>query len=755
VSESGGGYTWLENSHEFRITPWYNEPVGDRSGQALYVRDDDSGESWSPTPAPRRGQGTYEVRHGLGYSIFEHEAGELATELTVYVAIDAPVRFQVLRLRNNSRRVRRVSVLGCFELVLGEQRGKSHLHVATEIDPRTGALTARNSFHPDMPERSVFLDVQAQHRSYSGDRSEFIGPGRDLANPIALGHLALSGRSGGGLDPCFSFMSSIELVPGEQHELVILLGAARDADDMTTLLRRFRGPGGARGALEEVWERWKRTTGAVQVATPDPAFDVLVNNWMIYQILSARVWARTGYYQSGGAYGFRDQLQDVMALVHAEPGVARRHLLEASRHQFREGDVQHWWHPPSGRGVRTRFSDDLLWLPLAVARYVEVTGDRSVLDEVSPFLEGRPVGHDEEAYYDLPQPSGESAPLYVHCVRALHRAMRMGAHGLPLMGCGDWNDGMNLVGIGGKGESVWLGFFLHDVLRRFEPLATARQDTGTASLCQAEMRQLRKALEDQAWDGDWYLRAWFDDGRPLGSRTNAECSIDALPQSWAVLSGAGDRARCLKAMDSVDSRLVRRQEGLVALFDPPFDQSDLEPGYIKGYAPGVRENGGQYTHAAVWTAMAFAAIGDRKRAWEIFDLLNPVRHGDSEGAIARYRVEPYVIAADVYGVAPATGRGGWTWYTGSAGWFYRLAVESLLGLERIDDRLHLNPVIRPGWRSYRLTYRCGEASYVVTVEGDGARVAEMLHDGQPVSEGSLTLEDDGRTHQITVRMGGG
>ncbi len=751
VTESGGGYTWLENSHEFRLTPWYNEPVTDRSGQALYVRDDDSGESWSPTPAPRRGAGTYEVRHGFGYTIFEHEAAELATELSVYVASDAPVCFQVLRLRNASRRSRRVTLLGCFELVLGEHRDRTQLHVVTGYDAGVGTLTARNSFHPDMSERIAFLEVSAPRRTYSADRAEFIGVGRDLADPAALTQSILSGRTGGGLDPCFSFMAPFELEPGGHCEVVVMLGAARDHEDLVALVRRFRGAAAARQALEGVWSMWNRTTGTVQVATPDPSFDVMMNGWLVYQTLSARVWGRTGYYQSGGAYGFRDQLQDVMALVHAEPAVARQHLLLAARHQFREGDVQHWWHPPSGRGVRTRFSDDLLWLPLAVARYVEVTADTGVLAERCRFLDGRSVAHDEEAYYDLPLLADEEATLYVHCVRAIQRAGRVGVHGLPLMGCGDWNDGMNLVGNGGAGESVWLGWFLCDVLTRFLPLARLREDAPTVALCEKNLLQLRQALEREAWDGDWYLRAWFDDGRPLGSRSSPECSIDALPQSWAVLSGVGDPARCRTAMAAVGQRLVRPASGLVALFDPPFDQSDLEPGYIKGYPPGVRENGGQYTHAAVWTAMAYAALGDRGKAWEVLDLINPVHHGDNPARMARYRVEPYVLAADVYGVAPLVGRGGWSWYTGAAGWCYRLGLESLLGVERVGTNLRITPRPRPGWTSYQVTYRHGTAAYIITVEGDGAEFATSV-DGAALADGLVPLHDDGQEHQVAVQL---
>lgn len=753
VSESGGAYTWFENAHEFRLTPWYNDPVSDTSGEALYVRDDETGRFFSPTPLPARGLAPYTTRHGFGYSVFEYAEGGISVETWMYVSVEAPVKFIVVKLRNTSGRIRRMSVTGYFEWVLGELRSRMAPFVVTETDPRTGALVARNAYNSEFADRVAFVDASETSRTMTGDRVEFIGRNGSLANPAAMARTRLSGKVGAGLDPCAAVQCPVELADGEEKEIVFTIGAARGLDEARRLIQRFRGPSAARRELEAVWGYWNRTLGTVYVESPDPAVNVLVNGWLVYQVLACRYWARSGYYQSGGAYGFRDQLQDTMALLHCEPRLLREHLLRSASRQFREGDVQHWWHPPQGRGVRTHFSDDYLWLPLATVRYVLGTGDTGVLDEKVHFLEGRPVKPDEEAYYDLPARSDEIATLYEHCLRAIkHRLKSYGEHGLPTIGCGDWNDGMNLVGEHGRGESVWLGFFFYEVLLGFATLARHRKDETTAELCWSEADKLRLNIEQHAWDGEWYLRAYFDNGEPLGSARNPECQIDSLPQSWAVLSDAGDKARREKAMRAVDRRLVRRDARLIQLFDPPFDKSHLNPGYIKGYVPGVRENGGQYTHAAIWTIMAFATLGDRDKAWELFNLINPVHHGSSAGGIARYKVEPYVVAADVYAVPPHTGRGGWTWYTGSAGWMYRLILESLLGLRLLVDKLVFNPRIPAEWKQYRLHYRFRETHYRITFHNpsNGRKVVRVMVDGMEQPDLAIHLVDDRRDHLAEV-----
>jgi cellobiose phosphorylase len=765
VSESGSAYTWVENAHEFRLSTWHNDPLSDSSGEALYIRDEDTGEFWSPTPLPARGRSGYVCRHGFGYSVFEHDQAGISSEMSTYVAMDAPVKFWVVKLRNHSRRSRQLSLTGYWELVLGEWRHANMMHVMTETDPHSGALLARNAYGRDWANRVVFAQVSERERRVTGNRTEFIGRNGSLASPAAMGRKRLSNRAGAGLDPCAAIQTTIELAAGQEREVVFIFGAAVNSDEAQHLIQKFAGPVGARQALEGVWDYWNRTLGAVQVETPDPALDVLTNGWLVYQTLSCRLWGRSGYYQSGGAFGFRDQLQDTMALIHATPGLAREQLLLCASRQFLQGDVQHWWHPPNGQGVRTHFSDDYLWLPYATCRYVLATGDTGVLDEAVHFLDGRELTSGEEAYYDQPQRSTETASLYEHCVRAIKHGLRFGTHQLPLMGCGDWNDGMNLVGHDGKGESVWLAWFLYENLQLFAKLARAKDDAAVADLCLEQAALLSTNIEAHAWDGGWYRRAYFDDGTPLGSATNDECQIDSISQSWAVLSKGGDPQRARQALAALDQRLVQRDPQLIALLDPPFDQSDLEPGYIKGYVPGVRENGGQYTHAAIWATMALAQLGERERAWEYYAMLNPVHHGSQPQTIERYQVEPYVMCADIYATPPHTGRGGWTWYTGAAGWMYRLSLETLLGLHLEVDRLRIAPCIPDHWASYKIHYRYRETIYHIIIKrvaDDLQPMIRVILDGVVIDEGDVDragrpqgmvpLLDDRREHQVEVMV---
>jgi cellobiose phosphorylase len=743
VSESGGGYTWVGNAHEFRLTPWHNDPVSDPTGEAFYIRDEETGAFWSPTPLPVPGRSGYDCRHGFGYSAFEHTEDGIESELTIFVAMDAPVKLAVFKLKNQSNRPRRISITGYFELVLGEWRHANLMHVVTESDPEGGMVLARNAYGRAAGDRLVAVGVSGPSRTVTGSRTEFIGRNGSLAHPEAMRRAKLSGRTGAGMDPCAALQAYVDLGAGDDREVVFTLAAASDAGEARALNERFCTPSQARLALEGVWSHWNRTLGVVHVKTPDPALDILANGWLVYQTLSCRVWGRSGYYQSGGAYGFRDQLQDTMALVHAAPSLAREQLVRCAGRQFALGDVQHWWHPPAGYGVRTHFSDDFLWLPFAACHYVATTGDVGVLDLRVPFLEGRAVDPDEAAYYDQPQPSSKDATVYEHCVRAIEHGMRFGEHGLPLMGSGDWNDGMDRVGSKGKGESVWLAWFLYGNLRSFAELARKRDDVPFALSCDENAERLRRNIEAHSWDGAWYRRAYFDDGTPLGSAAGEECRIDAISQSWAVLSGGGDPARARSAMAAVDELLVVPEARLIKLLAPPFDTSPLEPGYIKGYGPGVRENGGQYTHAAIWTAMARAVMGDTGRAWELVAMLNPINHAADAAAAAVYMVEPYVMAGDIHASTLELGRGGWTWYTGASGWMYRLVVETLLGIHLEGESLRFDPHVPPGWESYEVHYRHGGSVYHITFKRGGSGP----------SGGSLQLVDDGREHDVEVELG--
>jgi cellobiose phosphorylase len=754
ISESGRAYTWAENSHEYRLTPWHNDPVTDSSGEAIYIRDEETGHFWSPAPLTDSISSLYICRHGFGYSIFEHNEGGIISELWIYVAIDASLKFSVLKIRNETGRPCKLSATSYVELVLGDMRHKFAPHINTSTDLSQSVIFAKNPYSPQFPNRVVFLQTDDNSCSMTCDRKEFIGRNGTLKNPAAMSQSKLSGKKGVALDPCAAIQVPFDLAPGQTREIIFRLGTGKDMEETNKIIGRFRGPEQASAGLQAVWRFWNQTLGSIQIETPDPSLNVLANGWLLYQTLACRFWARTGFYQSGGAFGFRDQLQDAMALVHSKPELLREHLLLCAGRQFLEGDVQHWWHPPLGNGVRTHCSDDYLWLPLATCRYVIATGDTGVLDELVPFLEGRLVKPEDDSYYDMPARSEEKESLYDHCKRAINYGLKFGDHGLPLIGTCDWNDGMNMVGNLGKGESVWLGFFLYDVVSQFKEIAHQRNDLNFAEVCNETASSMQTYIEKNAWDGEWYRRAYFDDGTPLGSSVNEECQIDSISQSWAVLSDAGNKDRSKTAMESLNKRLVRYDYSLVQLLDPPFDKSDLNPGYIKGYVPGVRENGGQYTHAAIWAAMAFAKMGDSRKAWDILKMINPVNHSSDAEETDVYRVEPYVIAADVYALSPYIGRGGWTWYTGSAGWMYRLIVESVLGLRLETDRLYIEPSVPSEWNSYKISYRFRETVYRINFMRQDGKQKDLtiLLDGNYIKDKYIHLVNDQKEHLAEVKI---
>jgi cyclic beta-1,2-glucan synthetase len=758
VSESGSGYTWSGNSRENQLTPWSNDPVSDPAGEAIFVRDDDSGESWGPTALPIRVEDSiYTARHGAGYSRFEHLHDGIALDLVQFVPLDDAVKVSVLTVGNRSGRSRRLSVTAYVEWVLGTSRGESSPRIVTSLEPETNAILARNPWNTEFGGRVAFLDLGGRQTAWTADRTEFLGRNGAPDRPAGLdrGH-RLTGATGAGIDPCAALQTSFELANGAQTQVLVLLGEAAGAPAAADLVRRWR-QADPEATLRDVASFWDDAQGTIQVRTPDRSMDILLNGWLIYQTLACRLWARTAFYQAGGAYGFRDQLQDVVALMVSKPALAREHLLRAAGRQFVEGDAQHWWHPPSGRGVRTRISDDRLWLPYVVARYISITGDTAVLDETVQYIEGPALRPDQTDAYFQPEPSRESASLFDHCVAAIERSLSVGIHGLPLIGSGDWNDGMNRVGFEGRGESVWLGWFLHTVLEAFAPIAHGRGRPPEAQRWRAQMGTLEQALEGVGWDGDWYRRAFFDDGTPLGSAANAECRIDSIAQSWSVLSGAADPVHAERAMAAVEEYLVRRGDGLVLLFTPPFDHSNVDPGYVKGYLPGIRENGGQYTHGAIWSALAFAALGDGDKAGELFSILNPINHASTRAGVQRYKVEPYVMAADVYSEPPHVGRGGWTWYTASSGWMYQAGVEWILGFRLRGTNLVLDPCIPRAWPKYEIDFRYHSARYEIVVEnpqGISRGVSSTELDGQALAGGAgIPLADDGATHHVRVILG--
>jgi cyclic beta-1,2-glucan synthetase len=761
VGESGLGFTWAGNSQANRLTPWHNDPVIDPQSEIIYLRDDDSGAIWTPTALPRREKDAYRARHGQGYTVFEHNSHALGQELTVFVPLDEhgngqPVKVCRLRMRNDSSRRRRVTLTWYLEWVLGPDREEEQIHIQTSRDGESGALLARQYWNGAARGHTAFAACSPKSASWSCDRGQVLGRDGSRSNPGGLDRARLDNRTGPGGDPCAAHQIKIVLDRGQTSEYIFLLGQTEETQGVRELVKRFESPESVEQALQATRTWWNSVLGSMEVRTPALSVDLLLNRWLLYQSLSCRFWGRSAFYQSGGAFGFRDQLQDSMAFVYSAPQLTRKHILVAAARQFIEGDVQHWWHPDTGNGVRTLCSDDMLWLPFTVAQYVKVTGDAGILDELVPFLEAPVLGLHEHERMMTPSVSGETAPLWEHCRRALDHGPgeggeKLGPHDIPLIGNGDWNDGMNLVGPEGRGESVWLGWFLHTVLESFASLMETRpSENHFVAGWRQRALELKKALEQSAWDGEWYLRAWFDDGSPLGSHRNPEARIDSLPQSWSVISGAGDPARARRAMDSAETHLVRERDRLVQLFTPPFDSSQPNPGYIMGYPPGLRENGGQYTHGSLWMAMAWAQLGEGGKAVHLLQMMNPIELNRGPEDVERYRGEPYVVAADVGSAEGHVGQCGWTWYTGSAAWMYRIWIEEVLGFQLRGDHFKLKPTIPADWPGFEMTYRRGSTAWVITVTVESTFALEL--DGEPVSTGFIPLDETGRTHQVTVRV---
>ncbi len=768
VSETGAGSTWCLNSREHRLTPWSNDPVTDPHGEAFFLRDDETMEFWSPLPGPAPRSADYEIRHGFGYTLCEMTDAEIKHEMLLFASRRDPLKVVRVRLRNQGGRPRRFSLFAYYRLVLGTLPEESGRFVITEPVPERGLILARNRMAGEFAGRVAFAAVVSSRNigpiHLCGDRAAFVGIGGDHRSPAALSDPApLAGPFGGGLDPCFAQQVSFELSAGETLDLCFILGEGSNLEDVSRILARHDGCVAIERAYEEVRGFWKGFLGGVQIDSPSPALDLMVNGWLPYQTLSCRLWARSAFYQSGGAFGFRDQLQDSLSFVYQQPEIARGQILAHAAEQFVEGDVLHWWHPPAGKGIRTRFADDLLWLPLTAGSYIRTTGDWAILDSVIPFRSARALEPGEDESFLFPETSRDAADLYEHCCRAIDRSLATGEHGLPLFGTGDWNDAMNRVGRLGKGESVWMGFFLYSVLGEFLPICRTRADAGRIGRYEEHREALRRALEESGWDGEWYRRGYYDDGTPLGSDRDEECRIDALAQSWAVLSGAAHPERARSAIDAVERRLVSEKDGLIRLLAPPFDRTPKDPGYSKGYAPGIRENGGQYTHAALWFVRALCEMGRRDRAFDLLEMLNPINHARTPEEVSVYGVEPYVVAADIYGEPPHAGRGGWTWYTGSSGWMYRVALESVLGFTlRSGKLIVLKPRIPDRWDRAGIVFRRPEGGTVYEIEilnphGCAESLLSATIDGvaAPITDGEaqIPLVPGRRRCRVTVTLG--
>lgn len=749
VSESGSPYTWYKNSRENKITTWSNDWVSDPPSEVIYIRDEENGDIWSITPEPIRDNNKYVIRHGFGYSKFQHQAFGIAGEVTMFVPMNENIKICKIKLNNTSNIDRKLSLTYYAQLVLGVVPQKTNIHIATYLNEKKKYIYGINPYSGVFGNLNAYLKIiGGSDESFTGSRTDFIGRGKSLGDPLGLKKEKLSNSVGAGMDPCLAESVKVSINKGEEKTLLVILGEDESIENVENLINKYEHIDNAENELQNTKTYWKELLHTIKVNTPDETMDLMLNGWLLYQTIVCRIWARSAFYQSGGAFGFRDQLQDVMAAGYVDSNFMREHILYSATRQFTEGDVQHWWHPVVDSGIRTRFSDDLLWLPYVTVDYIKRTGDYSILDEEVGYLEDRPLEEGEDERYTISQKSDKKGTIYEHCINAIERGLKFGPHNIPLMGSGDWNDGMSEVGNKGTGESVWLGWFLYSILDGFKEISKVKNDKDRVEKYQDMQKYLKENLNKNAWDGNWYRRAYFDDGTPLGSIENDECKIDSLAQSWAVISGAGDKEKVKTAMESLEKYLVKKDTGMVLLLTPPFESSKLEPGYIKGYVPGVRENGGQYTHASTWVVLAMAMLGKGEKAWRIFNMLNPINHTKSYFECERYKVEPYVITADIYGREPYVGRGGWSWYTGAAGWMYRVAIEGILGLKFKGNRgFVIEPNIPKDWNGFDIEYNRDKCKYIIKViSGEEEKV---LVDGNEQKENIIPFLKDG-VHNVEV-----